>query len=131
MERDANNSLPSRADERKRTASYASWITTIFPPAVWAVQMQLNYWLVRGACASGSKGPLGLATAISAIVVVVEGLFCWVAWRRLKEVWATNSNHEDSRERFLALLGLLVAAMFVLVIVAQGLATIFIAPCQT
>ena len=132
MERETNHRISDEAREGKaNTASYASWLTLVFPPAVWAIQMQLNYWLIRGACARGSNRALALATAISVTVVAIEGLFCWIVWQRLKVAWSNDRNHEDSRERFMALLGALVAGMFLLAIIAQGLASVFIAPCQT
>ena len=104
-----------------------SWITWIFPPAIWAVQMQLNYWFVRGACARGSSLALVMAATASVVIVGIEGFICWLAWRRLQQVWA----NEDVRERFMAMLGVLTAGMFLLVIIAQGLAPLFIGPCQT
>ena len=119
----------SQTDAPNR-AGYAMWIGPLLPAVAWAVQMQLNYWLVRGACARGSNLALRSVLLLAIFSVFVAGLGCWFAWLRLKDVWPTEHREIQARSRFLAVLGLLMAAMFLLVIVAQGVATLIFDPCQ-
>jgi hypothetical protein len=109
---------------------YAMWIGPLLPAVAWAVQMQLNYWLLRGACARGSNLALRSVLLVAIVSVFVAGLGCWFAWLRLKDVWPTEHLERQARTRFLAVLGLLMAGMFLLVIVAQGVATLVFDPCQ-
>ena len=111
-------------------AGYAMWIGPLLPAIAWAVQMQLNYWLLRGACARSSNLALRSVFLVAVVSVFVGGLGCWLAWLRLKDIWPTSHREQQERNRFLAVLGLLMAAMFLLVIIAQGAATLIFDPCQ-
>jgi hypothetical protein len=120
------------ADREPRVHSGTSgmWVGPLLPAITWAVQMQLNYWLIRGACARGSNTPMYTTFLIAIVLVCVAGLGCWLAWLRVKRVWPDAYRDKDVRNRFLAVLGLLMAGTFLLVIIAQGVATIVFDPCQ-
>jgi hypothetical protein len=109
---------------------YGMWLGPLLPAIAWALQMQLNYWLVRGACARGSNLALRSVILIAMVAVFVAGLGCWFAWLRLKDIWPTGHHELQARSRFLAVLALLMAGMFLLVIIAQGVATLVFDPCQ-
>lgn len=107
------------------------WIGPLLPAITWAVQMQLNYWLLRGACARASNAGLYVTSVIAVVLVCIAGLGCWLAWRRLRQLWPSAYRDDDVRNRFLAVLGLLMAGMFLLAIIAQAVATIVFDPCQS
>jgi uncharacterized iron-regulated membrane protein len=116
------------------SGGYGMWIGPILPAVIWAVQMQLNYWLLRGACAGGSNIALYSAFLVAIVCVFIAGLGCWLAWMRVKEIWPNGyggHSEEDGSSRFLAVLGLLMAGMFLIVIIAQGIATLVLSPCQS
>jgi len=115
---------------RSIRAGYAMWIGPLLPAVAWAVQMQLNYWLLRGACARASNLALRSVFLVAIVSVFIGGLGCWLAWLRLKDIWPTRHREQQERSRFLAVLSLLMAAMFLLVIIAQGVATLIFDPCQ-
>jgi hypothetical protein len=124
---DGKLTLGSAAANR---GGYAMWIGPLLPAVAWAVQMQLNYWLLHGACARASNLALRSVFLIAIVSVVIAGLGCWLSWLRLKDIWPTGQRERQARSRFLAVLGLLMAAMFLLVIIAQGVATLVFDPCQ-
>ena len=119
-------------DEAGRPGSrnFSLWIGLLLPPITWALQMQFNYWLIRGACARGSSAALFAVTLISLVLVALAGFSSFLAWQRVGQKWPSSFGDRVSRNRFLAVMGLLMAGMFFVVVVAQGIAAIVFHPCQ-
>ena len=107
-----------------------SWIGLLLPPITWALQMQFNYWLVRGTCARGSNAALFAVTLISLLLVMLGGFSSFLGWRRVGEKWPSSFGDRVTRDRFMAVMGLLMAAMFFVVILAQGVGATVFHPCQ-
>lgn len=104
------------------------WVSVLLPPATWAIQMQLNYWAVRGACARGSNVRLGTITIVALLLIVLSGL-CGainVDRRRDKVEWGAIV----SNSQFMWTLGLFMCALFLVVVLAQGVAAMIFNPCQ-
>jgi hypothetical protein len=106
------------------------WIGLLLPPIAWALQMQVNYWMVRGACARSSNLALFAVTLVAVALVLIAGLSAWFGWRNVGQKWPSSFGDVISRRRFMAVLGLFMTGTFLLVIVAQGIAAIMIQPCQ-
>ena len=106
------------------------WTGVLLPPTVWALQMQINYVLVRKACAQGSTVGLYVVTIVALAAAVLSALIALTNWRRSGPAWPNGAADLLSRSRFLAVLGLLMSAMFFVVILAQGIATVVFPPCQ-
>jgi hypothetical protein len=106
------------------------WIGLLLPPIAWALQMQVNYWMVRGACARLSNVSLFVVTLVAVTLVLLAGVSAWLGWRKVGQKWPSSFGDSISRRRFMAVLGLFMTGMFLLVIVAQGIAAIMIQPCQ-
>ncbi|HEV7395252.1 MAG TPA: hypothetical protein VGN86_01975 [Pyrinomonadaceae bacterium] len=104
------------------------WAGVLLPPAIWAVQMQLNYWAVRGACARGSNVRLSAITIVALLLIILSGLcgFISVGRARKRVEWGAVV----SNSRFMWTLGLLMCAIFFVAVFAQGLAAIIFSPCQ-
>jgi hypothetical protein len=122
-----------REQEARSSADQGSgvlWIGILLPPITWALQMQVNYWMVRGACARLSNLALFTVTLIALTLVLIAGLSAWLGWRKVGQKWPSSFGDVISRRRFMAVLGLFMTAMFALVITAQGIAAIMIPPCQ-
>jgi hypothetical protein len=105
------------------------WTGVLAGPVVWAVHMQTNLSLVPWVCKNGGLMLLHVVT-ILALLITAVGAFA--AWRALQE-----GREEDeagggviSRSRFMGALGLLMSAMFFLVIIAQAVPSFFFQPCQ-
>jgi hypothetical protein len=106
------------------------WIGLLLPPIAWALQMQVNYWMVRGACARLSNAALFVSMLVAVTLVLIAGLSAWVGWRKAGQKWPSSFGDVISRRRFMAVLGLFMTGMFLVVIIAQGIAALVIQPCQ-
>jgi hypothetical protein len=106
------------------------WVGVLLPPVIWAVQMEINYWAVRGACVRGGNIRLYLVTAIALLMIVFSGMCAWIAERRSSAGWRVEWGALVSSSRFMFALGLLSCAIFFLAVMAQGMAAIVFHPCQ-
>lgn len=107
------------------------WAGVLLAPVAWALQMQASYMLVQPACMTGHNLALHIVT-ISALAIAAFSAY--VAWRNWHEAGAQWPGDETGgprpRSRFMGALGLLTSAMFFVVILAQGIASFILHPCQ-
>jgi hypothetical protein len=106
------------------------WIGVLLPPVIWALQMQINYWAVRGACARGGNLRLYSVTSIALLMIIFSGLCAWIGARRSNDGERVEWGALVSSSRFMFALGLLDCAVFLMAVMAQGIAAIVIQPCQ-
>lgn len=106
------------------------WIGVLLPPVIWALQMQINYWAVRGACARGGNIRLYSVTSIALLMIIFCGLSAWIGARRSNDGEGVAWGALVSSSRFMFALGLLDSAVFFMAVMAQGIAAVVIHPCQ-
>jgi hypothetical protein len=106
------------------------WLGLLLPPIVWAVQMQLNYWAVRGACARGDNVRLYAVTLIALLIIVLSGLVAWVGANRITGDQRFEQAGVITNQKFMLALALFGTGIFILAVAAQGIAAIVIHPCQ-
>ena len=99
-------------------------------PIILAIQHQTNFVLVRQACSMQRNLAL-YAVTIVALLLTIGTVFLAVSiWRRAGAAWPQETADLPNHVRFIAVVGLLSSAMSLLVIIAQGIATIYFDPCQ-
>jgi hypothetical protein len=103
----------------------------LMPAVVCAVQMELNYALVRHACSANRTLVLNLVTIVALALTTLAAVIAFVSWRRTGIEWPSEAADFATRVRFLSALGILSSATFFLVILAQGIATVVFHPCQS
>ena len=113
-----------RSDPRQ---NFALWIAVLGSAVVWFIQLNASYSLVMWACASGKQWTLHAASVLFLVLAAVPG---WIAWQQ----WVAAGSGEresagDGRRRFMAMLGLLLTALFVLLILAQAIPSFFFDAC--
>lgn len=107
----------------------ALWLGLLAPPVIWLARLSASYLLVPLACRSGSTWALNAVTGAALLAVAASGA---VALRALRRSTAPRGAAPImQRARFLAMMGVLVAALFFAVIVAEGLANLLVDPCLT
>jgi hypothetical protein len=103
----------------------------LLPAIVCAVQMELNFALVRHACSANRTLGLQLVTIVALALTTIAAVIAFMSWRRTGVEWPSEAADFATRVRFLSALGILSSATFFLVILAQGIATVVFHPCQS
>lgn len=106
------------------------WGVILVPAIAWALQMQASYMLVQPACMSGRNLTLHVVTVVALLLTAGVGLIAWRKWREAGRKEPDEAAGPVPRSRFMAALGLLTSAMFFLVILAQGIGSFVLHPCQ-
>ncbi|HBB87649.1 MAG TPA: hypothetical protein DC047_08555 [Blastocatellia bacterium] len=106
------------------------WMGALLPPIIWAAQMELNYWAVRGACVRGSNLRLFFVTLVAVLVIAFSGLCAWIGARRSGAGERVAWGALVSNSRFMLALGLMSGVIFFIAVLAQGIAAVILHPCQ-
>jgi hypothetical protein len=64
------------------------------------------------------------------LIASAAGWLAWRDWGQLGREWPGDGGGAMPRSRFMAAIGVMIAALSVLAIIAQGIATIILSPCQ-
>jgi hypothetical protein len=99
-------------------------------PVAWLLNLQINYSLVKWACASGNLQVLPLLSA-AALVLVGGGIgLSWWCVARLRTQATARGGHVVDRSYFLAVAGLWLNALFALLILTSGSLHFIVSPCE-
>jgi hypothetical protein len=106
-----------------------SWLAVFAGPVAWFVEQQASYALVPWSCGRGATLALHLVTLAALALVAAGGVLAWRDWS------ASRTAEEDAAEprgraHFVALLGLMMCALFALVVLVHGAASFWFDPCQ-
>jgi len=118
---------PVHADPRR---ALRLWVGLLLSPLVWAAQMQTIYLTSEWACYAKDY-TWNHAVAITSLVLSAFGV--WVAfseWKATGGGTEDETSNADSRRRFMTVLGMLLGALFTLLIFAQWLPTLMEVPCS-
>jgi hypothetical protein len=96
------------------------WAGILVPAIAFLLNLQINYSLVPWVCVTGKAFALHAATAGTIALAGSGGLASWTAWRR----------ETEGRSRFMAIWGLMMSALFFVVIVAQAIPIFMLDPCH-
>jgi hypothetical protein len=102
-------------------------------PAVWALHLFVSYALVALACSTGWDGirvALAAVTIVFAAAAAWSGVLAWRAWRRAGAEGLADAADPAPGWRGLTMLaGIVLAAIFTLVIIFAGLPPLFVPVC--
>jgi hypothetical protein len=104
-----------------------SWGGLLAGPLAWAISTQLNYSLVEWQC-QHQVPVIPLATLALALLAIAGGVLSWRAWQQ--GVASPKPERNADTERFVAQLGMLTAALFALVTLLQGAASLILDECM-
>ena len=117
-------------EQERGTTPKALWLLIVAAPVIVAIEMQANFVLVRLACSAQRNIALYAVIILALVLTVATALIALAVWRVEGVTWPTESTDLSERIRFIAVLGMLSSGMSLLVIVAQGIATVLFDPCQ-
>jgi hypothetical protein len=99
-------------------------------PTAFIGDLQIAYMLVPPSCEAGTNLPLHAVHALMLLVALGGALAGWLALRRAGGGRPHSDAGRLSRSRFLAVLGVLLSALFAAVVLGQWLSDFFLSPCQ-
>ena len=132
---------------RPPVSNAALWFGLFGAPAIWSVQLLLDYPIVAHACfpqdvpllepVIGGARWMAVAIGIAALIGgVVAGWVAWQSWQTIREVRASRTAAPDTvvrlisqRMEFMAFSGVIVSALFILAIAMSAAAAFARAPC--
>jgi hypothetical protein len=124
-------SQPLIETEAHPTNTFTQWFGMLGGGLARAMQLQANYALVSHACHSGDLRWVHLTSAAflarSPLTATAVG---WSDWRKSKHKSPASGETAEARSSFMGLLGMLINALFALVIIAQWIPVLFFNPCQ-
>jgi hypothetical protein len=108
----------------------ALWVGLLLAPTAFLINLEVAYALVPTACASRNVLPVHLVHLACLLLTLFGLLTAWRSWKTTGASWPGEQGDPLSRSRFMAGTGMLMSAMFVLVIVAQWIPSFVLNPCQ-
>jgi hypothetical protein len=108
-----------------------TWVAVFGLPVLWVAQLLLSAVLARPLCRAHQKWLLhAIALACAAIAGVVL-IFCVRRWDRLARRKSGAADGETvSRQQFSAVVGVLAATFFFMLILASGMPAWLVDPCR-
>jgi uncharacterized membrane protein len=112
------------------SSARTSWMLIVVPPLLTAAHQEANFVLVRQACAAQRNVMLYGVTIVSLLLIASVVLVAYLTWREEGAQWPCETADVATRTRFIAMVGLLGGVISFLVTLAQGIATVYLDPCQ-
>jgi hypothetical protein len=106
------------------------WIGLLLAPVAFLINLELAYALVPTACSSRNELPVHLVHLTCLILTIVGGLTAWRSWNAVGADWPGETGGPLARSQFMAGTGMLLSALFALVIVAMWIPSLVLDPCQ-
>lgn len=106
------------------------WIAIWMGPTVWLLSFLANFALAPWACALGWRPALFAVTAAALAITAASGVAAWKLWHKAGLELPGEMGGAIASARSLALAGVLLNAMFFLVVLAQGLPNLLLGACE-
>jgi hypothetical protein len=95
----------------------------------WALQQQAGYVAVSWICGGAASGPVFLLTGAALLLLAIGG---WASWRALRLLFASDQTEGSDRlrpRRFLGLVAVMAALLFLFTILLQAAAAFYLPGC--
>ena len=119
----------SRIEGSDARQNAALWVAVLGAGVVWFVQLQTSYSLLMWTCSIQRNWPLHVASLLFLILAAVPGVIGWREWQKDSRGESERKSAGAGRRRFMAMLGLMLTAIFLLLILAQAIPSFFFDPC--
>lgn len=106
------------------------WLAVLTGPLVWFASLLANFALTPQVCEGGGTAMLFGVMAVSLVLTASAGLLAWRLWRRTGVELPGESGGAAGYRRTMGLAGVLLSAMFFLVILAQSVPTFLLRGCE-
>ncbi|HEY0458432.1 MAG TPA: hypothetical protein VGC97_04720 [Pyrinomonadaceae bacterium] len=123
-------SADAKNEFSEKRGQFWLWVGLLLPPAAWAIQLQTVYLASEYGCKYMNFMPNHLASVFALLLSIIGGVIAWRNWIESGKQWEAKEANPQSRSRFMAILGMMTAALFTLLIFAQWLPTLLGVPCD-
>jgi hypothetical protein len=106
------------------------WIAIWMGPTAWLLSFLANFALAPWACSFGWKAALFVITAAALAITAASAVSAWKLWRRAGVELPGEMGGAVASARSLGLAGVLLNAMFFLVVLAQGVPNLILGACE-
>ena len=106
------------------------WLVILAAPVVWFASMCANFALAPWACSLQWKTALYAVSACALLITGIAGGAAWLEWRQLGREFPGETAGAAAVTRALASGGVLLSALFFLVILAQTIVELLLGACQ-
>lgn len=114
------------------TSLAMQWTGFFLAPAAFFAHLQVAYVLVPWSCMRDNRLWLHVAGAVSVLLALTGVAVAWTVWSRESDAGLEAPGEHGGprpRARFLAVAGVVMSAMFALLLAAQWAAALFLSPC--
>jgi hypothetical protein len=94
------------------------WTGVVGPAVAWASDLTISYAIVKWSCGHQARTTLHMISAIALAAVIGSAIVAW------------NADRSTERERFMAMLALMMAAFFSALVVATAIPGFVLDVCQ-
>jgi hypothetical protein len=108
----------------------ALWIGVLAGPVAWALDLTVSYAIVQWTCGGGPRIVLHLISLAALAIVAAGAMMSWRALAAAAPGQREDGSHPEERGRFMAVLGLVMCAMFALVVVAAAIPRLVLDACH-
>ena len=109
--------------------AFRLWIGMLLPAIAWSVSLEVIYLSSEYGCASSNFTFNHVAVVIAFAASLLGGVVAWREWTASGSGYDEDGGDQNSRRRFMALLGILGSALFSIAILAQWMPTLMGVPC--
>ncbi|HEY0406832.1 MAG TPA: hypothetical protein VGC89_13960 [Pyrinomonadaceae bacterium] len=121
---------PAEADFAQTRGILWLWVGVLTAPLAFLLSLQIDYYLVYKLCPNGRMLTLHLVTAAFLLLAAGGGFAAWRNWQEAGRKWPGEEGSVTERSRFMAVVGLLMSAIFVLLMIAILIPQFIFHPCQ-
>ena len=108
----------------------ALWYSWLVPPLTFGADLLLSYALVPHACSTGHFYVLHLVTIVALFITASAGFFAWREYLRIPAKADDEGGSPLDRAHFMAVFGMVWAAGYIVVIIANAVPRLMISPCD-
>jgi hypothetical protein len=124
------NNLQANEEPGRQAGLLSLWAGVLLGPMAFLLNLQVNYTLTQELCPGGRTSILHVVTIIFLLLSAAGGLIAWLNWRGAGQTVQDESADKRTRNRFMAMVGLMISALSFLIIVAQWIPQFIFNPCM-
>jgi hypothetical protein len=106
------------------------WTGVLAGPAVWLMSFEANFALAPWACIFQAKLALYVISLVALALCAASGMLAWRQWTELGREWPGGAGGALPRSRIMAIGGVLLSAMFFIVVLAQAIPEVLLEACE-